>query len=149
MNIPEHSHVMLKSCLLLLSVAALVGCSKQSKLPPLAPASGIVTVDGEPLEMGSIAFVPDKIQGTKGPMGYGTIGKGGRYYITTAKEEGALVGHHLVRIVADVEYDPVTNTPPRTLVHPRYTKETTSELEVEVKAGEENEFDFALDGPGE
>ena len=127
-------------------VVLVAGCSRKSEWE-LATATGTVTVDGEPLETGAIAFVPDGSKGTRGPMGYGAIGKGGAYRISTAQESGALVGSHLVRIVADVEYDPITNTPPRTLVHPRYTSESSSELTVEVLPDERNVFDFDLEGP--
>lgn len=122
------------------------GCGENSGLP-LAPVSGTVTVDGQPLTMGIIAFVPDTSQGTTGPMGTSPIGKDGTFRITTTGHDGALAGHHRIKVMAETEYDPATNTPPQSFVHRRYVNEQTSGLTREVIADEENVFNFELDPP--
>jgi hypothetical protein len=132
--------------MLLLVIAS--GCGKKSNLPPLAPVSGTIKVDGQPLERGMIAFVPDMPQpGAKTPMGSSPIGKAGQYRIKTAGEDGAWVGPHRIRVMAETEYDPVTNTPPMSFVNRKYASEQSSGLTREVVADTDNVFDFDLDGP--
>ena len=130
-----------------MTVLATSGCGPNSDLPPLAPVYGKITVDGEPLTFGTVALVPDRSKGTQGTMGSGAIQPDGSYRIVTAREDGGLVGHHLIRVQAIVEYDPATNTPPYSVVHDRYRNEKDSGLTLEVKAGEDNVFDMALDPP--
>lgn len=130
-----------------LAVLAAVGCGNRSDLPPRAPVHGTVTVGGEPLTFGMVALVPDHSKGTQGTMGAGAIQPDGSFRIVTAGEDGGLVGHHLVRVQAMIEYDPVTNTPPHSLVHDRYLNEKVSGLTLEVVAGEENVMNLELDPP--
>ena len=75
----------------LLAVPA-IGCGTRSG-PMRASVEGQVSVDGEPIEMGSITFTP--AEGTSGPIAGGPIERG-RYRIT--KGSGPVVGRQLVSI---------------------------------------------------
>jgi hypothetical protein len=116
-------------CAVLLS-ATFAGCGSSG--PELAPVSGHVRLDGRPLQDASITFQPDD---AKRPS-YGSTDAEGRYQLAYRRgEEGALVGNHTVRITVSRE---IVRNPPRIL--PEYNTQST--LKVEVKSGENNEFDF-------
>jgi hypothetical protein len=116
------------SCLLILLVA---GCGQSG--PELAPVTGQVTLDGRPLENADLTF---SVQG-KSPGVARTDGDG-RYEVMYKRGVmGAPVGPNKVSITVSSE---VVRNPPR--IPPRYNTET--KLEREVKAGEDNVFDFPL-----
>lgn len=82
--------------LLLLLLAVAAGCSGSSDRPKLARASGIVTLDGEPVEGAIVNFLP--VAG--GRLATGTTDATGRYTLTTFdKDDGAAVGEHYVGVV--------------------------------------------------
>ena len=124
-------------------VALLVGCSDGA--PNRATVFGAVTLDGQPLESGSIDFFP--AEGTRGPTAGATI-DGGRYRIESAK--GVAVGKNRVEIhgmrktgesAADpfgrgTQIDKFVESVPA-----KYHSEST--LIREVVAGE-NEIDFEI-----
>ena len=115
-----------------LLIVLVVGCGPAG--PELAPVTGRVTLDGEPLYPADVVFQPD---GAK-PPSFGRTDEDGRYTLGYKRGvEGALVGPHTVRIMIVTEQ---TRGPQ--LVPPRYN--TESELRREVLAGEENVFDFDL-----
>jgi hypothetical protein len=120
-----------------------IACNRGPKLPPMAKTSGTVTFNGKPVTGGVIIFVPDPSKGSDGPMGIGEIDQSGHYRIRTLRVEGALVGWHKVRIE-----DPMAGGPPRVAgpvqIPGFYAKAETSGLTAEVKAGQDNQIDFAL-----
>jgi hypothetical protein len=71
---------------------ALIGCSRSSGRQGI---EGVVTLDGKPLETGSITFVPQP--GTKGPTAGGTISQG-RFAVSPAG--GTFAGTFRVEITA-------------------------------------------------
>src|SRR6478752_4175239 len=76
-------------------VLALVGGCGDGK-PTRVPISGKVLIDGKPLTMGSIVYVP---QGAR-PSG-GTIDKEGRFVLTCYQHgDGAVLGAHRVSVTA-------------------------------------------------
>jgi len=115
------------------------GCSKN-----LAEVSGTVTLDGQPVEEGSINFIP--IEGNTG-AGAGAIITKGRYHI--ASEKGVSPGKNRVEIRAfknsgkrmiDPTGAPGAMTEERVPAFPpEYNDQST--LVREVKAGS-NTFDF-------
>ena len=123
---------------------AVVGCRQGPDLPPLAPTSGTVTLDGEPLTTGTVQFVPDESKDTSGPIGTGKIGPDGEYEISTAGTPGALVGHHKVAVEAQQSSDLSDHSWSPSLVPQKYTNFHTSGLTAEVKAGEDNVVDLEL-----
>ena len=77
------------SCLALFTLL-FVSCSPPSDRLPTAPVSGVVTLDGQPLEMGSVTFVPQ--DGSRRPA-TGRIQSDGSYRLGTYDDDdGALLG---------------------------------------------------------
>jgi len=122
------------------------GCSNA-----VPTVTGTVRVDGEPLEKGSIRFVPVDDQGEvasgRGPGGGGTI-KGGKYQV----DQGLTPGKYRVEIQGTKEGSKQINNPliPAELareevavVPPKYNKKSI--LIEEVRAGS-NPIDFDLEG---
>tara|TARA_R110002072_G_scaffold173600_1_gene328224 strand:- start:13508 stop:14029 length:522 start_codon:yes stop_codon:yes gene_type:complete len=78
-----------------LSLFMLAGCGGSDR-PALAPASGIVKLDGEPVEGASVTYHP--VEG--GRPGSGTTDAQGRYTIKTFQDApGAAVGDHIVTVM--------------------------------------------------
>lgn len=115
------------------------GCDKG---PAVAPVTGVVTQNGEPLNGAMVEFQPDK-----GAPSYGYTDESGRYEIQyQTNRMGALLGHHYVSVttegeVTDPKTDMAVNVPE--LVPAEYNEETT--LEYEVKSGK-NTFDINIEG---
>lgn len=131
-------------CCVLLTVAwcgLLVGCSNSN----LATVRGNVTLDGTPLDQGSIVFEPAD---GKGPVAGGTI-QNGKYLL--AGESAAVPGKKIVRINASrttgrkIEAGPPA--PAGTMVDEvLYVPESYNEkstLSVQLEAGDSS-HDFAL-----
>jgi hypothetical protein len=107
--------------------------------------SGQVTVDGHPVEKGSISFLP--LEGTQGPQAGGNISNGG-YHL--ARKDGPFAGRHRVEIIAlrptgkltarDMggnPMDPMENITPKKYQGPK------SVLVVDIKS-EKNVLNFDL-----
>jgi hypothetical protein len=61
--------------------------------------SGLVTFKGDPVEFGDILFVPDGSKGNKGVPAMGSIGKDGRYVMSTQESgDGVIAGFHRVGV---------------------------------------------------
>jgi hypothetical protein len=74
----------------------LAGCGGGSDRPSLAPASGIVTLNDEPVEGASLTFVP--VAG--GRPGSAITDAQGRYTIKTYQDApGAIIGEHKVAVI--------------------------------------------------
>jgi hypothetical protein len=117
-------------CFVLL-VMILAGCAETG--PELAPVTGRITLDGEPLEKADILFQPD---GSKPPSS-GRADAAGRYQLAYKRGlMGGSVGPNTVRIT--ISPDVVANPPN---IPARYN--TESELTREVESGQ-NEFNFDL-----
>ncbi|MFO0976531.1 MAG: hypothetical protein U0996_09045 [Planctomycetaceae bacterium] len=82
---------LLALCLFVLTV----GCSKGDR-PTIAKASGIVTLDGNPVDGATVTFEP--VNG--GRPCFGTTDLEGRFAITSYEEgDGAPVGDHYVSVI--------------------------------------------------
>lgn len=86
----------LKSHALLVTASMLLaGCGGADR-PALAPASGIVTLDGVPVEGATVTFIPVE----SGRPGTGLTDAMGRYTIKTFEDSaGAIVGDHKVAVM--------------------------------------------------
>jgi len=90
------SRIIFRSCsLVLLTAVFLAGCGGSDGLNR-SSVSGAVTLDGQPVQEGSITFVP--IEGTTGPMAFGKITNG--QYSISAGDRGPVPGKHKVQIEA-------------------------------------------------
>jgi hypothetical protein len=108
--------------------------------------SGTVTYKGKPIPAGSVTFVP--IPET-GPTSSGAAIKDGKYEI--ARDQGLAPGKYRVRFAGTdkevlgpaVPGSGPTPQPPKEILPPKHTHQSTHE--VEVKSGGSNSFDFNLD----
>lgn len=86
--------------LVLAALFSPLGCSSH---PAVAPVSGKVTLDGEPLRFGSVMF--QAVSG--GQPATGTIQQDGTFSLSTfSSDDGAIVGQHRVRVVCYSSQDP-------------------------------------------
>jgi len=129
--------------ILLLPLLAL-GCHQGPDLPPLAPVTGSVTLDGKPLPRGSVQFVPDTGRGTEGPTATAEIQPDGTYTLTTAGQNGAMIGWHRARVVSKQEPKDETDTDPPSLIPIKYSHPQRSGLSYEVQDIETNVIDIEL-----
>ncbi|MEJ7636561.1 MAG: hypothetical protein WKF75_00865 [Singulisphaera sp.] len=125
-------------------IVALGGCDGGDGLPRQAIA-GTVTLDGKPLDYGSILFTT---LGDGSTMSGGSLIADGRYAI--ARDQGLVPGSYRVAIYApDVGSKSSTSELPTQLgklptdrIPPRYNMETT--LTAQVEKGGANDFVFDL-----
>lgn len=124
------------SCVLL----GLLGCSGTRS--DLAPVTGIVTLDGEPLAQATLVFQPE----AAGPASFGLTDESGRYTMMYDEGvKGAVVGRHAVKITTFQERDPDADPPtPESpeILPDRYHR--SSELTAEVAQSKKNEINFDL-----
>ncbi len=113
------------------------------------PLSGQVTLDGDPLEAGSISFEP--LDATGEAIRAGAAIQDGAFRID--QEKGLPPGKYRVRISAgrpagDADQPAKLPGAPRPVIVPKSIipakYNMNSELEVEIVEGDENEFDFDL-----
>jgi hypothetical protein len=121
-------------------VISSIGCGPDTgdKLP----VSGTVTLKGQPIAHGTINF-----EAKSGGTFSGGLINEGKYSVPT--ESGLEPGTYIVRISAAEPGAPVTDPLPgesgpplKELVPPEYNAQ--SQVEVEVKAGSENTFNFEI-----
>jgi len=125
----------------------LVGCSKSVGLERVI-VSGKVTYQGQPVNQGSIRFVP--VQGSKGPASAATI-EHGTYEVKASG--GVPIGTHRVEIQATrptgepkpdhLNYLDNVKEPVGQYLPPKYN--TNSELTLNVETGRRMNYDFKLD----
>lgn len=136
----------MRRCYLLACLICLLVCGCGESGPQRAAITGEVTFNGEPIETGSIQFVPE----------LGVVGKSVATQITQGKfelslDKGPAVGKNKVLIqasrktgkkVKDIMGEMVEQTVP--FVPAKYNKK--SELIIEIKPGDNTET-FLLEGP--
>ena len=89
-------------CCLLIGFSATLGCSsKGSHLPRTVPASGVVTLDGKPVEGAQVVLLPAN-EGTTGA--FGTTDASGRFSLRAYDEkDGAIPGDYKVQVSKTIE----------------------------------------------
>lgn len=128
-----------------LVLAGIAGCGVKGEFET-APVYGKVTVNGRPLETGSLVFVPV----ASGPSAQANLDSSGNYVLGTySTNDGAVIGDHEVMIVAltggegpQEASDP--NAGLKSLIPARYGDLKKSGLRATVKADTDNEFNFDL-----
>ncbi len=133
--------------LVLLTTLMFVGCGAQREYE-LAPVSGKVTLDGQPLGSAVVNFQP-KTSGDKklGPGSVGRTNENGEYQLVTITDEpGAWVGSHKVKIYS---YSPETPTssdvdtqPSQERVPDRYNYRTRLTFEVPAQGSQQADFEL-------
>lgn len=120
------------------------GCGPS--LPETIPISGTIKLDGRPLELASISFVPE----SGGRFGYGTSDAEGHFKISTfGVEDGATLGRHKV-LVAKVDFqrpngsntvanedelERIGSWETKSMLPEKYSSATTTDLLVDVSEG--------------
>jgi len=123
---------------LLLFVSLLNGCGRGDR-PLLAPVSGTVTYNGQPLARGRIVFFPDKGRPASGKILDGKILE----VSTFDQGDGAMVGHHKIQIASFVREPRGMEIVPWAIPE-HYGKAATSDLTAEIIAGKPNELRLEL-----
>ncbi|MCA9234823.1 MAG: hypothetical protein KDA44_05105 [Planctomycetales bacterium] len=123
------------------ALAALVACGCNSGDSGLAPVSGQVLLDGQPLTTGAVITMPPQGRGARG-----VIGSDGRFTLSTGDlGEGATIGRHAVAVVAMEETVGLNPEAPRKLLVPQiYTVPETSGLSIDVVADQDNDVVLKL-----
>jgi hypothetical protein len=127
-------------CLISVGLMPMVGCGPDtSHLPKTVPASGVVTLDGNPVEGAQVVLVP---AGQETTGAYGTTDASGRFSLRAFEEkDGAIPGEYKAQVSKTVEVK--LDGPPGSLdggdpvrfdygVPPRYTGVQTSGLTVTI-----------------
>jgi hypothetical protein len=124
---------------------AITGCGKEDDGFRRVPVSGKVTLDGKPLESGTISLVPLQA----GPAAHGKVA-GGTYSI--ARSDGRAAGSYRVEVysvqptrrrVADGDTPGELIDEARNVIPERYN--IRSELRADVKPDGDPQLDFAVD----
>ncbi len=83
------------------TLIAVVGCGQAEKRPDRVPVSGRVTIDGKPLEYGTVQVIP-----TGDRPASGKIGADGRFELMTYDPgDGCVLGQHRVAVIANESID--------------------------------------------
>ncbi|QDV70001.1 hypothetical protein Poly24_37200 [Rosistilla carotiformis] len=148
MRIERLSKTWLDVCVVATCCFALVGCGPSGH-PGLIPVSGKVTIDGEPLQTGTVEFIPDTSKGTTGQVAFGQIGADGTFQLRTFEpNDGVKPGSYKVGVQAMevVPFDPEAPEPPsdKSLIPTRYADAITSGLTAEVKPESNDPLQFEL-----
>lgn len=117
----------------------------------LAPISGVVTLDGKPVEQAIVRF--ELVPGQDCPSGPGSIGltsSDGRYSLKTHKgERGAVIGSHRVSISTKVtrminpDLSDATEVVAKERIPSRYWHRSELVFDVSPKGTKEADFDLS------
>jgi len=148
---PESYSVVSKFTLTSL-IIILCSCSKHEvETLPLVSVKGTVTVAGKPLDRGYIQFVPIDARPAKHKYRSASqVQPDGSYSLTTHRQPGAPLGNYKVVVAATATPMPEPSKRsrwvPDWIVHEKYTKPTTTELQVKVtESAQEGTYDFTLE----
>ena len=121
----------------ILALLILAGCGRSRD----ASVSGSVTLDGKPLETGTVTFHPSD----GGPAAYGQIGTDGGYSLKTGRQRGIDPGEYVVTVVAATPPSEQNGLemPGQLLTPERYGRTEQTDLHFTVRSGG-NRFDLPL-----
>lgn len=134
----------IRGLVLCLVICVLAGCGGESL--SLAPVSGVITLNGEPLEGALVTFIPIGITEENAPTSLGKTDAEGRYTLETITEDkGAYIGTHRVTIVKEKGGD-VDDTDDSIIefeneIPPEYNDESKLKFEVTKDGTKEANFD--------
>ncbi|MCA9027788.1 MAG: hypothetical protein KDA86_21445 [Planctomycetaceae bacterium] len=124
------------SCL----IPVVAGCGSQQPQAELAPAAGVVKINGEPAANILVQFLPQVAEEAPGPTSTGVTSEDGTFEMTTVDgKDGAVVGWCKVVLVDMDEERPAQGVP---LTRPprlpaNYSVLSPRTMEVEVKPASE------------
>ena len=113
-------------------VLGLSGCGG----PYEASVSGVVRLDGQPVQRGTVVYYPAQ----EGPAVYGRINEDGSYVMRTGNDEGLPPGKYVVSVIANepsAQQDTGGGPPPlgKAIVPTWYRSKATSGLVFQVQPG--------------
>ncbi|NQT18001.1 MAG: sulfatase-like hydrolase/transferase [Planctomycetes bacterium] len=114
---------------------------KSGSRPKTTPVTGVLMLDGFPVAGATVTFSPMPAGASRGHAAYGVTDAVGRFKLATfVPVDGAAPGRYMVAVALEArdERGEVTSLVPK-----RYADPRTSELTVQVAAGD-NRFDFHL-----
>ena len=126
---------------LLLSLMLLVGCGRSP-----ATVTGVVSMDGQPLQRGNVGFAP--VSG--GMKATSRIQSDGSYELSTNRDSGLQLGDYQVTVVSREPGESKGSGPPmpgKTLIPIRYGRVKTSKLNYTVESGS-NTINIELSSEG-
>jgi hypothetical protein len=137
-------------CAFALTIFVLAGAEVGCSSSKIAPVSGLVTLDGKPLDGVHVGFQPIAKPGDMNPGtgSYAITDANGQYTLLLVDGEmpGAIVGKHRVEITARSEIpaniDVPKRPPPKVFVPARYNQQ--SELTFDVPPGGTTAANFDL-----
>jgi hypothetical protein len=112
----------------------------------LAPVTGIVTFNGQPVSEAGIMFQP--VNAAMGPPAYGATDENGYFELTTANRPGAAIGEHRIAIsktesIAIPQRRGLPIYKVKEHIPPKYGNYETSGLTITVQ-DDDNSFMFDL-----
>jgi hypothetical protein len=127
---------------LVLAITIAAGCNRSGL--NLAPVEGVVTYNGSPVAEAGVMFAPQQ-----GPSAMATTDADGRFALTTANHEGALIGEHRVSIskVETIAIPQQRGFPiyqHKSHIPEKYADVSTSNLSANVE-DDDNHFEFKLE----
>lgn len=133
-----------------ISLFFLAGCGGDHARPvKTEKVTGVVTVGGNPIQGAIVGFHSEKVR-----VATGTTDAKGKFRLTTYQTgDGAVPGTHKVSITYSLDPEAVVSNDPESLakaveaknrIPAKYNNPETSGLSKEVKAGENNHFEFEL-----
>ena len=124
-----------RSWSLLLIPLLMLGCGDNR--PKLVPVSGRVTIDGKPLEVGSVQVQPKNHR-----PAYGALGPDGRFQLTTFDpRDGCVLGEHPVIIAGAIKQ--INDATGMICAPEKYQAAETSGLQIDIK-GPRDDANFEL-----
>jgi len=133
-------------------LTAMAGCGDKLQV---AEVTGVVTLNGEPLEFVHVEFWPEV-----GPRSFGKTDASGKFTLQTddRTQPGAVPGSHKVSLkdtwhtredyISDGGDWVDMSAGKKSRISTKYYDAVKSPLSVSVKSGEANNFDFAVDPLG-
>jgi hypothetical protein len=124
------------------AMVLLAGCNRSGL--DLAPVEGVVTFKGAPVDNAGVLFKP-----ATGPIAFGTTDSQGHFRLTTANQDGALVGEHRVGISKTQQLAPQVagehfpRYETKYLIPQKYGSPETSGLKATVTS-DDNQVEFKL-----
>jgi hypothetical protein len=132
------------SGVLLVVVVAAAVFENRLKLGTVVPVSGRVTVGEEPLEEGTITFIPEPSKGNTSVFFATGVVENGTYQVSTEGKNGVPPGWYKV-IVYDTSLAklPSPGRPPSRF-HPRFSDPDHTPLCIQIEESSAKSYDFAL-----
>jgi hypothetical protein len=122
------------------------GCNRKAAPAP-STVSGKVTFQGEPLAEGLIVFAPDPDRGGTGQSARGDMGPDGSFQLSINGETTIPPGWYRVAIAPAPRYER-GSVRDRTPFPLELSRPDRSHVVREVKAGQDNRFEFTIEVPG-